>query len=241
MRCIAGFLADRSFLLLFVGDALTSLIFGVLVLTALPSGARSRPAEEQRTGAVWAILQDRIFVRFLVASLAIAFVYVQSVSTFALHVRASGLSNAVYGLLVSLNGLLIILLELPTTSITQHLRPRPVIAAGMLVVGLGFGSTAWAHTVPALVLTVGVWTFGEILGAPVGSAYVADIAPGHLRGRYQGAWGLTWGAASILGPILGTRLYAWNPEGFWSLCAALGVAAAGLVLIGREPVRAATG
>ncbi len=36
-------------------------------------------------------------------------------------------------------------------------------------------------------------------------------------------------------------LYAWNPEGFWSLCAAVGVAAAGLVLIGREPVRAATG
>ena len=70
------------------------------------------------------------------ASLAIAFVYVQSVSTFALHVRASGLSNSVYGMLVSLNGLLIILLELPTTSITQRLRPRPVIACGMLVTGL---------------------------------------------------------------------------------------------------------
>ena len=122
------------------------------------------------------------------ASLAIAFVYIQSVSTFALHARASGLSKSVYGMLVSLNGLLIILLELPTTSITQRLRPRPVVACGMLVIGLGFGLTAWAHTVPVLVLSVAVWTFGEILGAPVGSAYVADIAPQHLRGRYQGAW-----------------------------------------------------
>jgi len=123
------------------------------------------------------------------ASLAIAFVYVQSVSTFALHVRASGLSNSVYGMLVSLNGLLIILLELPTTSITQRLRPRPVIACGMLVTGLGFGLTAWAHTVPVLVLSVAVWTFGEILGAPVGSAYVADIAPPALARQVSGRMG----------------------------------------------------
>lgn len=238
---VAGFLADRSFLWLFVGDALTSLIFGVLVLVALPPGARMQSAEVRQTGAVRVILRDRVFVRFLLASLAIAFVYMQVVSTFALHVRDSGFSNAVYGILVSLNGLLIIVLELPTTSITQRLRPRPVIAGGMLVVGLGFGLTALAHTVPALVLSVAVWTCGEIVGAPVGSAYVADIAPSHLRGRYQGAWGLTWGLAAILGPALGTRLYAWSPDGFWSLCTVLGVVAAGLVLIGEEPVRVTAG
>jgi len=78
---------------------------------------------------------------------------------------------------------------------------------------------------------------GEILTAPVSSAYVADIAPPHLRARYQGAWGLTWGLAAILGPLVGTRLYAWNASGFWLLCASLGVLAAGLVLVGREPVR----
>jgi len=122
------------------------------------------------------MLRDQFFVRFLIASLAIAFVYMQSTSTFALHVRDSGLSNAMYGALVSLNGVLIIFLELPVTAITQRLRARPVIAAGMLVVGLGFGLTALAHTAPALVLTVMVWTLGEILGAPVASAYVADIA-----------------------------------------------------------------
>ena len=53
--------------------------------------------------------------------------------------------------------------------------------------------------------------------------------------------GLTWGAASILGPVLGTRLYAWSPDGFWSLCVGLGAVAAGLALIGREPVRVVTG
>ncbi len=111
----------------------------------------------------------------------------------------------------------------------------------MLVIGLGFGLTAWAHNVPVLVLSVAVWTFGEILGSPVGLRLCRRHRPPALARRYQGAWGLTWGAASILGPVLGTRLYAWSPDGFWSLCAGLGAVAAGLVLIGREPVRVAAG
>jgi MFS family permease len=235
----AGFLADRSFLWLFLGDALTSAAFGVLAVAALPERSHGRPVVERRGEAVRAILHDRTFVRFLAASILAGFVYVQSTSTFALHVRDNGFSNAIYGSLVSLNGLMVILLELPVTSFTQRLRPRPVIASGMLSVGLGFGLTAFAHTPPALALTVLVWTLGEILSAPVASAYVADIAPPHLRGRYQGAWGLTWGLAAILAPVVGTRVYAWQASGFWALCASLGVLAAALVLLGHEPRRLA--
>jgi len=112
-------------------------------------------------------------------------------------------------------------------------RPKPVIATGMLLIGAGFGLTALAHTFPLLAVTVLIWTLGEIVGAPVASAYVANIAPPHLRGRYQGAWGMTWGLAFILGPALGARLFSWSPAGFWMICAALGILAAGLVLWGR--------
>jgi MFS family permease len=236
---VAGFLADRSFLWLFVGDALTSVVFGILAVVALPERSRATPIAEQRGEAVRTVLRDRTFLRFLAASILVGFVYLQSTSTFALDVRDNGLSNAIYGLLISLNGLMVFLLELPITAFTQRLPPRPVIAAGMLTIGLGFGLTALAHTVPMLALTVVVWTLGEIIGAPVSSAYVADIAPEHLRGRYQGAWGLTWGLAAILGPVVGTRVYAWHTSGFWLLCAILGVLAAGLVLLGREPIRPA--
>jgi MFS family permease len=233
----AGFLADRSFFWLFLGDALTSVVFGVIALVALPEGTRSHAAAERRGESLRAILADRAFLLFLVASVAVAFVYFQSTSTFPLHVRASGLSNAAFGTLISLNGLIIVFLELPLTTVTQRLAPRPVIAVGMLLVGAGFGLTALAHTYPLLVVTVLIWTLGEIIGAPVSSAYVANIAPAHLRGRYQGAWGMTWGLAFILGPVLGTRLFSVSPGGFWALCAALGAAAAGLVLSG--PGRAA--
>src|SRR5689334_7059940 len=84
--------------------------------------------------------------------------------------------------------------------------------------------------------TVVIWTLGEIVHSPVSAAYVANLAPAHLRGRYQGTWGLTWSAGLILGPALGTLLFAWNATGLWLFCGASGLLAAMLVLLsGRLP------
>jgi MFS family permease len=230
----AGLLADRSFTYLFVGDALTSLVFGILALAALPEGVRTRRGDERRGEGIRTIARDRAFVFFLVSSILGAFVYFQSNATFPLHVKESGLSNADYGLLISLNGLAIVLLELPFTSITQRYPAIPTLAVGSILVGLGFALNAWAESLAALAFTVLIWTIGEIVYAPVASAYVADIAPVHLRGRYQGAWGLMWGLAFMLGPGLGAAFFAWNGDAFWLFCGVLGVLSAGLLLAGSR-------
>lgn len=234
---IAGLLADRSFTYLFVGDALTSIVFGALALAALPEGVRSRRGDERRGEAIRTIARDRAFVFFLVSSILGAFVYFQANATFPLHVTQNGLSNADYGLLISLNGLAIVLLELPFTSITQRYPAIPTMAVGSILVGLGFALNAWAESLAALAFTVLIWTIGEIVYAPVASAYVADIAPAHLRGRYQGAWGLMWGLAFMLGPGLGAAFFAWNGDTFWLFCGVLGVLSAGLLLAGSRTPR----
>jgi MFS family permease len=230
---VAGLLAERSFFLLFLGDALTSAAFGVIALTTLPEGVRVRRGEERRGEAVRTMLRDRAFLFFLVSSVLGAFVYFQSQTTFPLHVRASGLSDADYGLLISLNGLAIVLFELPLVAITQRFPYRPVLTLGSLLVGLGFALNAVANDLPELAFTVLIWTLGEIIYAPVASAYVADIAPEHLRGRYQGAWGLTWGLAYVFAPALGAAIFAWSSDGLWLICGLLGLAAALLLLAAR--------
>jgi MFS family permease len=236
---VAGLLAEHSFFLLFLGDALTSVAFGVICLTALPEGVRVRREDERRGEAVRTMFHDRLFLFFLIASVLGAFVYFQSQTTFPLHVKASGLSEADYGLLISLNGLAIVVLELPLVAITQRFPYRPVLALGSVLVGLGFALNALASDLPALAVTVLIWTLGEIIYAPVASAYVADIAPEHLRGRYQGAWGLTWGLAFVLAPAMGAAIFAWSPDGLWLTCGGLGVAAAVLLLVGsRAPATA---
>jgi MFS family permease len=236
----AGLLADRSFTYLFVGDALTSIVFGALALAALPEGVRTRRGEERRGEGIRTIARDRAFLFFLVSSILGAFVYFQANATFPLHVKDSGLSNADYGLLISLNGLAIVLLELPFTSVTQRFPAIPTLAVGSILVGLGFALNAWAESLAALAFTVLIWTIGEIVYAPVASAYVADIAPAHLRGRYQGAWGLMWGLAFMLGPGLGAVFFAWNGDAFWLFCGVLGVLSAGLLLAGSRTPRSRT-
>lgn len=239
---VAGFLASRSFLLLFLGDAATSLAFGVLALIALPDKERHSASMERELASFWRTLgSDYRFLVFLFGSTLIAFVYFQHLTTFALQVQADGLSTAVYGLLISVNGICIIFLELPISGLTRRLTVRPVIATGWLLIALGFGLIATAHSVVPLILTVVIWTLGEMVHSPVSSAYVANLAPAHLRGRYQGIWGLTWSAGLILGPILGILLYSRSSNALWLTCGALGLLASILLLLSgrlRVPKRA---
>ncbi|NIN71958.1 MAG: MFS transporter [Gemmatimonadetes bacterium] len=231
---VGGFLAERSFFLLFLGDAITSAAFGIVALLALPQGERSRGGEGEK-GWLRAMVRDRGYLLFLLATVAGALVLVQAFTTFAVQVSAR-FSSAAYGSLISLNGLLIVFLELPIASITQRLPPRPVMAVGLLLLGLGFGLTGLAVTIPLLALAVVVWTLGEISFMPVAGAYVADVAPVQLRGRYQGAWGSSFGVAFVLGPAIGTVVYSAGPPLLWSGCVVMGALAALLVLGGtRRP------
>jgi MFS family permease len=228
---LGGLLSERSFFLLFAADAATSIAFGVLVLLALEPGGMSADAGEDR-GSIRAIFSDRSFLILFVAGTLNGLVYVQAQSTLPLHVRDTGFSTAVYGGLIALNGLLVILLELPILSVAQRVRLRPVIALGFLFSGLGFGLTGLATSIPLLALTVAIWTLGEILNVALSSAYVADVSPVKLRGRYQGAWTATYAIALVVGPVLGTAVYAWRPAILWGACVLLGVVSALLVLPG---------
>ena len=233
----AGFLADRSFFYVFLGDAITSVLFGIIAFFRLPEGVRTRKSEEP-PGEGWArVLKDRNLLLLCLSSVLATFVYGQVETGLPLHVKDAGLSNSDFGLLVSLNGLLIVLVELPVSAWTQRRGARPMMALGIMLTGVGFALTAVAHDAPLLALTVVVWTFGEMIHAPVSQAYVAGIAPRHLRGRYQGAYSSSFGIAFTVAPIVGTRLYAWRPNALWVACLVLGAIGAALVLrLTEKPV-----
>ena len=228
---VAGLVAEHSFFAVFAGDAATSVVFGTLAIALLPDRPEvTHEAPAEALGAVRTILADRAFLALLAATFAVGAIYFQQEAALPLQIVADGHSTTVYGLLISLNGAVVILLELPLTTFTRRFPARRVIATGCMLTGIGFGTTMLATSAPALAATVVVWTLGEIVSAPVASAYVADISPPHMRGRYAGAFGMAFSLALIVGPAAGTAVYAASPDVLWGGCIALGVLAAAIML-----------
>jgi MFS family permease len=209
-------------------------LFGVVALVALPAGL-PRSEESSGFGQNWRILRDDARLRrVLGASLLIGLVFVQVFSTMSLAITQNGFSAATYGAVISLNGALVVLFELPLASITRRYPPLPVIALGFVLIGLGFASNALERTIPLLVMTTAVFTLGEMVAMPVSAAYVANLAPADQRGMYMGLYGLVWSVAFVAGPSVGMALFSVNPTALWVSCGVFGVLSSALILGGAR-------
>ena len=231
----AGLLAKKSFLWLFVGDAATSVLYGIVAWFALPAGLKGVRAGNALLETFELLRTDKRFRQVLCAALVVGLVFVQAFSTMSLEITQSGFSPSMYGLAISLNGVLVVLCELPLTTITKHFRPRRVMAIGFALIGAGFASNLLDRTLPLLFLTTALFTLGEMISMPVCGAYVADLAPADRRGLYMGTYGMIWALAFVCGPSLGMLLFSANHLALWATCGAMGLLAAGIIL--AEPRR----
>jgi MFS family permease len=233
---LGGILANHSQLLLFTADAATTALYGLIAILWLPHGLRGQTKNAPRREAFQALKKDHVFQSLWIASFLSAVVFTQFGSTYSLQITRLGLTfdgfgmhlapEAVYGLLIAWNGVLVVFTELPLTSLTLRFNARRVMALGYLLIGLGFGLNAWCMTIPTLALAMTIFTVGEMISAPTASAVVAQRAPERLRGRYMGFLALAWNAAGIVGPQFGFRLFAVDPRYVWFGCVGLGLIAA---------------
>jgi MFS family permease len=69
-------------------------------------------------------------------------------------------------------------------------------------------------SVVSLCVAMVIFALGETMLSPVGPALVNEIAPEHLRGRYNAAAGLAWGVSGTLAPAI-TAFYFNDHLGNW--------------------------
>ena len=131
-------------------------------------------------------------------------------------VRDLGLGSRFFGLLFTVNTLLIVVLEVALNLAMARWPHGRQLALGSLCLAVGFGLTAWATGYNTLILTTVVWTFGEMILFPAMSDAVATLAPPDRRGEYMGLLSLCFAAALALGPWLGVLAYAKvGPKAVW--------------------------
>jgi len=229
---------------LFVGDALTTAVFGVIVLTRVPHtqaleiAAAARQPTRARVGTA---LRDPMLLFFVVLSLLIGIIYSQGHVTLPLDMAANGLAPSDYGLAIAVNGALIVLVTLWISKRTARLPRYPVMAVAALLLGLGFGLTGFATTLLFYAFSVAVWTFGEVISASIAPTIVSEMSPPALRGLYQGLWGSSWGLAFFLGPALGGYVFDhFGSDVLWALTFVIGAIVAIGFLLMSAPARRRT-
>ncbi len=221
---VAGFVAERSMLALFLADAATSFAFASIVWRRVPE---TRPVHHPPAPVLQGLVRvarDRAFVTFLAIHLVVLVVFTQFQLAAPLDFAAHGVGPVAFSGLMALNGIGVVVLQPLLAPRLHDYDGARVLALSSVLVGLGYGMNVFAGSLPAYAAGTVLYTVGEVLGFPVASAIVADLAPPDLRGRYQGAFSMSWGLAFTLSPLIGGEvLHRLGGQVLWLGCLALGL------------------
>ncbi|MEU9096017.1 MFS transporter [Streptomyces sp. NPDC048428] len=231
----AGFIAEYSYLAGFVGEAVMTLVCAVVVFMKVPESrpVKAPPTARGASAAVSSddvrlgtVLRDGRFMGVVGLSFVIALIFQQGYVGLPVAMGADGFSSSDFGTAVAVNGVLIVVLQIPVTRFIQSRDPRQLLIVSSLLAGYGFGLTAFAGSVAVYALTICVWTVAEIVNAPVQNGLVVQLSPAHGRGRYQGMYTLSWSAAALVAPLMsGVVIDHFGAGWLWGTCAVLGTAA----------------
>lgn len=240
---IGGLLAARSYLALFVTDAIISLITAVLVWRFIPETKPETEVDapqESMAGSFsgyFRVLRDGAFMLFLGASLLMVLVYMNMNTTLGVYLRDShGVPEAGYGWILSLNAAMVVLFQFPITRRIENKPPLLMMAVGTGLYAVGFAMFGFVSLYAYFLFAMIIITIGEMIVAPVGQALVAKFSPEDMRGRYMAIFGLSWGIPFAIGPYLaGQVLDNYDPRWLWYIAGFIGLLAmAGFLALHRR-------
>jgi MFS family permease len=226
---IGGFVAERSFLILFIADAVISCIVAVLFYifiaeTKPEAKPGTQPEDFSQTFAGYLkVTRDGTFMAFIIAGVIALLVYQQMYNTLSVYLRDNhGIDPRGYGFLMTTSAITVILFQFWTTRRIKTRPPFLIMGLGVLIYALGFGLFGVVTAYWLFALNIVIITIGEMLIMPTSQALVANFAPEDMRGRYMAVFGMTWGLPAIIGPgLAGVIIDNYNPNLLWYVGAIL--------------------
>jgi MFS family permease len=152
-----------------------------------------------------------------------ALVSMLMVSVLPLSLGAVGLNPANAGLIMAVStGTLVLARPALRHRRLKDLPDTTVFVLGYLMMAAGFGGYAFARTLPALLVPTALYSLGNLLAMGRSFAIVSELAPAEASARYLAVYGLSWGVATLLAPLVGTWLIGMSGPGLlWGASAAV--------------------
>jgi len=220
---IGGFMAARSFLMLFVMDAVSSLITAVVVYRLIPETMPEAEEDQdaqsilQTLAGYRNVIADKLFMAYILTSMLMLVVYIQMYNTLSVYLRdVHGVSPQGYGLLLTSSAITVVLFQFWVTRRVKKYSPMLMMALGSGFYMLGFSMFGFVWAYFLFVFAIVLITIGEMIVMPVSQALAANFSPIDMRGRYMAVFSLAWAVPATIGPwAAGMVLDNYDPNFVW--------------------------
>jgi len=117
------------------------------------------------------------------------------------------LGPEVIGWQFALNAMLVVLLQIPLSHLSEAWGARRQLLTGAVLLACGLGMLPWGSGVLYASLSTIIWTLGEILFMPTLNILVMQRAQAGRSGLYFGTFSMCWSISVLISPTLGGQLY----------------------------------
>lgn len=183
------------------------------------------------------VLRDRGYMGFSLANALLGVIYGQAMTILPVYLKTvQQIPENQYGLMISLNGLMVIFFQLPIVHLIEPYPRTLILALGALLIGGAMGAFSLSGDLLFYGLVIVVLSVGEMIFAPTATALTADVAPLKARGTYMAVLNMSWGTGTGLAPALGGVLSdELGPLQVWRVMWILGLLAAmGFMFLGKS-------
>lgn len=224
---LGGLIAARSFLALFLIDAVLSLLLMIVLYMYLPeTQPRQHAQEEAKREPFWKtmtgyrfVLRDVAYMTFTLAGMISLLVYQQQYGSLAVYLRdIHHISSQNYGVMLSLAGLEVVLFQIWISRTIRNYPPFLLMGFGTLFFAAGFLLIGFVQGILLFMLCITLITIGEMIIFPTNRVIATNFAPAEMRGRYMAIYDLGWALPATLGPAAaGLILDNYDPNLLWYL------------------------
>ncbi len=223
-----------SFTVLFLLNAVTFVVYAVVMLALVPSPDLARHSGEgaERAGTYRDVLRHRAFVAVIGLNALFIFAGFSGFELIPVYAKnEAAVSETQIGIVFLVNTVVIVLLQLPVARLAQGRRRMPALgllgllwALAWLVVPIAGAETAATATL-LLMGAMAIFAAGQCLHGAVQAPLVSDLAEPRLLGRYMALSALSWQVGFALGPAVGGFVLEFSATGVWigaAVCCAVG-------------------
>ncbi len=207
---LGGFLAAINYHLLFWVDGFTNILAGVLLLLIMPRAAVVKTMKKTDETVIKAsAYKDKTYLWFILFATLFATCFYQFMIMQPVFFKINWhFSERVIGAIMALNGILITVIEMVMTHKLEGRRHGLIyITGGVFLTGIAFIllNTLSVAVISAVIVIIFI-TFGEMLAMPFMNSFWVSRTTPHNRGEYAALYSMSWSAAQIIAPFLGSNI-----------------------------------